>query len=55
MQPSKEYDPMFLSWCKSYEQEEREMRELISGKPADEKLLRQEYQQLTGKRYHEKR
>lgn len=45
------YKPMFLSWAKSYEDEERELRELICGEPADVKLLKQEYEQLTGKRF----
>lgn len=45
------YEPKFLSWCKSYEQEVAEMRELIAGNPADVKLLKKEYEQLTGKRY----
>lgn len=47
----KEYNPSFLSWCKSYEQEVKEMRQLILGNPADVELLKQEYQQLTGKRF----
>lgn len=45
------YKPMFLSWCKSYEEEERELRELIESGPADEKQLRAEYLTLTGKRF----
>jgi hypothetical protein len=45
------YKTKFLSWCESYEQEVQEMRELIEGSPADVKLLKREYQQLTGKRY----
>lgn len=48
------YNPKFFSWCKSYEQEEREMRETIEGNPADVKLLKQEYYELTGKRYKRK-
>lgn len=48
------YCPKFLDWCKSYEQEEKEMRELIEGNPADVKQLKFEYQQLTGKRYKAK-
>lgn len=47
------YTARFLGWCESYEQEEREMRELIQGKPSDEKELRKEYEQLTGKRFTE--
>lgn len=49
-----EYKPQFLSWCKSYEEEVKELGELIEGKPADEKQLRNEYQQLTGKNYRRK-
>ena len=45
------YIPMFLSWCKSYEQEEQEMRELIAQNPSDVKMLKKEYEQLTGKKY----
>lgn len=49
-----DYSPMFLSWCKSYEQEVkemREMRELIEAQPSDVKQLKEEYKTLTGKRY----
>ena len=45
------YRPKFLSWAKSYEDEEKEMRELICGNPADVRLLKQEYESLTGKRF----
>jgi hypothetical protein len=45
------YNPRFLSWCKSYEEEEKEFRELICGSPADVGLLKDEYEQLTGKRF----
>lgn len=45
------YRPMFLLWCKSYEEEEKEFRELICGNPADVKLLKEEYERLTGKRF----
>jgi hypothetical protein len=45
------YNPMFLSWCKSYEQEVQEMRELIAQNPGDVKMLKKEYEQLTGKKY----
>lgn len=48
------YNPKFLSWCKSYEQEVQEMRELIAQNPEDVKMLKKEYQQLTGKRYRKK-
>ena len=45
------YDPKFLSWCKSYEQEVEELRELIAQNPADVKMLKKEYEELTGKKY----
>jgi len=48
------YKPRFLSWAKSYEDEVSQFRELISGNPADVKLLKQEYEILTGKRYRRK-
>jgi hypothetical protein len=50
-----EYRPSYLSWCKSYEEEVAEFRELISGNPADVKLLKQEYESLTGVRFRRKR
>lgn len=40
------YNPMFLSWCKSFEQEVQEFRELIAGDPADKSLLVIELAQL---------
>lgn len=49
------YRPKFLSWAKSYEDEENELRDLILGNPADVKLLRQEYESLTGKRFRRKK
>lgn len=45
------YKPMFLSWCKSYKEEVSEMRELILYGSSDEKQLREEFKQLTGKRF----
>lgn len=45
------YEPMFLSWATSYENEVREFRRLIAAKPGDEKMLRKEYRILTGKGY----
>ena len=45
------YEPMFLSWCKSYEEEVKEFEDLINSKPQDEKQLREEYEELTGKKY----
>lgn len=55
MQEEIKYDPMFLSWCRSYEEEVTEFEELILGNPADVKILRQEYQELTGKRFKRKK
>ena len=49
------YNPSFLSWAKSYEDEVSEMRELILGEPADVDLLKQEYEILTGKRFRRKK
>lgn len=43
---NKMYDPMYLSWTKSYEQEVKEFKQLISTKPADVKLLKQELENL---------
>jgi len=40
------YDPMYLSWAESYEEEVQEFKELIEAKPADVKLLRQELRNL---------
>lgn len=40
------YEPMFLSWCKSYDEEVSELRELIAGDPADKSLLVIELAQL---------
>lgn len=45
------YEPQFLSWTKSYEEEVKEIRALIESNPSDVKELRKEYEQLTGKRY----
>lgn len=47
----KPYVSRYLSWCTSYDQEVKELRELIDGGPSDEKLLKREYKELTGKRY----
>lgn len=49
------YNPQYLSWAKSYEDEVREMRELILSKPSDVALLKQEYQNLTGTRFRRKK
>lgn len=48
------YQAEFLSWCKSYKQEEKELRELILGEPDDIKLLKNEYEQLTGQKFRRK-
>jgi len=45
------YIPKFLSWCKSYEEEEMQFRELICGNPDDVHMLKNEYEQLTGKQF----
>ena len=48
------YSPYRLGWTKSYEQEEKEFRELIIGNPIDVDLLKDEYYELTGKRFRRK-
>lgn len=45
------YNPKFLSWCKSYEEEAKEMRKLIESQTSDLKQLKREYLELTGKQY----
>ena len=50
-----DYKPQFISWCTSYEEEERELRRLITGNPADIKMLKQEYYELTGKLFRRKK
>lgn len=40
------YEPMFLSWCKSLDEEIDEMRSLISGDPSDKRQLKEELVQL---------
>lgn len=47
------YNPSFLKWCKSYDQEKRELIELIEGEPCDVALLKSELKTLTGKTYEE--
>jgi hypothetical protein len=49
------YHPRFLMWATSYKNEVEEMRELILGEPADVKLLKEEYQELTGKRFRRRK
>lgn len=48
------YTPKFLSWCKSLEQETKELRGLILGNPVDVAQLKQEYRELTGKQFRRK-
>lgn len=48
------YKPKYLSWAKSYEAEVNELRFLIAGNPSDVKQLKEEYYDLTGKRYRYK-
>lgn len=48
------YKPKYLSWAKSYEAEVKELRFLIAGNPSDVKQLKEEYHDLTGKRYRYK-
>lgn len=43
---NKIYSPMYLSWAKSYEQEIKAFKKLISTKPADVRLLKQELTNL---------
>ena len=45
------YRPKFLAWCTSYDQEVRELTELIEGDPGDLTMLKKEFKELTGKRY----
>lgn len=45
------YQPEFLSWCTSFEEEVRELRKLILSEPADLKLLKHDYFSLTGKNF----
>lgn len=46
-----QYQPRYLSWCKSYEDEVKELRELILSGPSDVKLLKEEYYNPTGTRF----
>lgn len=50
-----QYEPKFLGWVKSYEEEVAEFRSLILGKPEDFHLLKQEYYELTGKRFKKRK
>jgi len=38
----KKYNPKFLSWCTSLDQEIREIKELIESNPADVELIKEE-------------
>jgi hypothetical protein len=49
------YKARFLSWSKSYQEEVDNFRALILDAPADVKLLKQEYEQLTGKQFRRKK
>jgi len=50
---NKESIPILIEWLEKYEYAKQRiyLEELIDGKPADEKLLRKEYKELTGKNY----
>jgi hypothetical protein len=54
-QKENKYSPKFLSWCTSYKEEEKVLRELIEGRPADLKQLKQDFFELTGKQYRAKK
>lgn len=41
------YEPRFLSWCKSLQEEIEELEHLISCDPADKELLIKELEELT--------
>ena len=55
MVESTEYNPYRLGWTKSYEEEEAEFRRLILTEPADVDLLKDEYYELTGKRFRRRK
>jgi len=40
------YEPKFLSWCKSYEEEVEELEHLISCSPDDKRQLKEELKEL---------
>lgn len=50
----KKYNPKYLSWCHTYEEEKRDFENLIAGNPDDIEMLKAEYEDLTGERYNEK-
>jgi hypothetical protein len=49
-----DYSPYRLWWTKSYEEEVSEFRRLILSNPEDVDLLKDEYKELTGKRFRRK-
>lgn len=49
------YNPEFLSWVKSHDEEVKELRELILGNPADINLLKKEFEYLTGYKFKRKK
>ena len=49
------YEAHYLSWARSYAQGEKELRELILANPADVRLLKKEYYELTGKRFRRRK
>ena len=51
----KPYKPKFLGWTKSYDEEVRSLRRLIELSPDDNKTLKRDYKELTGKWYRRKR
>jgi hypothetical protein len=53
--PYNPYKPQYLSWAVSYTAEVLEMRKLILSDPADVKLLKKEYYELTGKRFRRRK
>jgi hydroxyacyl-ACP dehydratase HTD2-like protein with hotdog domain len=50
-----DYQPYRLGWCKSYDEEVEKFRHLILCNPIDVDLLKDEYYELTGKRFRRKK
>lgn len=48
-----DYQPRFLSWAKSYDDERNQLADLMRGEPNDVEQLKDEYQQLTGDEFAE--
>lgn len=46
-----QYEPKFLSWCKTEDEEIKEIMQLIDIDSIDAPLLRKEYKELTGRKY----